>query len=190
MRIQAIVSSAAAAAAMALALTPSVAFGALAPPSGPGSEKLNAEGRAVGLQPGWEASGGFGTGFVGTYEFGVDGRVGYTWDFGMYLGGNVQGYWGNSANGNTAHANFFGPEVGYKLYPNNALEVRPYLFAGPAFVTQVSNTATTSKTAVAIQPGGLVAYHTGHAFVGADLRLFATPTPISVGLMLTGGAGF
>jgi hypothetical protein len=120
----------------------------------------------------------------------MEARVGYTFNFGMVVGGNVQGYWGNSSGNQRAHATFFGPELGYKFFPIAALEVRPYLFGGPAFISQVSSTSENSKTSFAVQPGGLVSYHLGQAFVGGDIRFMATPSPQSAALMLQGGAGF
>jgi hypothetical protein len=108
----------------------------------------------------------------------------------MTVGGNVQGYWGNSSGDQRAHATFFGAELGYKFFPIAALEVRPYVFGGPAFISQVSSTSENSKTSFAVQPGALVSYRLGQAFVGADGRIMATPTPNSAALMLIGGAGF
>jgi len=159
-------------------------------PQGPGTEQKDAAGHTIGIRPGWEGSLGAGTGFAGTYAAGMSARVDYPFGFGLLVGGNVQGYWGNSAGDQRAHAAFFGPEVGYKFFPIAALEVRPYAFAGPAFITQVSSTSTNSKTNLAVQPGGMVLYHIGDAFVGGDLRLLATPGPTSAALMATGGAGF
>jgi hypothetical protein len=159
-------------------------------PQGPGTEQKDATGRTIGIRPGWEGSIGAGTGFSGTYAAGMDARVDYTLDFGLVLGGAVQGFWGNSAGDQRAHATFFGPELGYKFFPIAALEVRPYAFVGPAFITQVSSTSTNSKTSFAAQPGGMILYHIGQAFVGGDLRFMATPSPNSAALMATGGAGF
>jgi hypothetical protein len=106
----------------------------------------------------------------------------------------VQAFYGNNVNGNKAHATFFGPEVGYKWYPTHLLpiEVRPYVFVGPAFITEVNgnNGNVSSKTSFAIQPGGMALYHIGPAFLGADARLFATPSPVGATLLGMAGLGF
>lgn len=191
-RITHIVASVAAAGA-ALTL-PGEAKAAVTPaPTGPGTEQYSPTGRPEGVQPGWEASGALGTGFSGTYGIGYEGRLGYTLPVGVYIGGQVQAFYGNNVNGNKAHATFFGAEVGYKFYPLHLpIEIRPYVFAGPAFITQVNgdNGNVSSKTSFAIQPGGLAVYHIGPAFVGADFRLLATPSPVGATLMGMAGLGF
>jgi hypothetical protein len=187
----------AAGAAVGTALAfPSTASAATLAPSGPGTEQVNQQGRYEGIRPGLEAGGALGTGFSGTYGLGYEGRLGYTFPIGVYVGGQVQAFYGNNVNGNKAHATFFGAEVGYKLFPIryiNALEVRPYVFAGPAFISQVNQDApfnVNSKTSFAIQPGALALYHLGPVFVGADFRFLATPSPFGVTLMGAIGAGF
>jgi hypothetical protein len=143
---------------------------------------------------GWEAGGGAGTAFRGTYAFGVEGRMGYTLPQRIYLGGNVQLFWGNTeTNQQQGHATFLGGEVGYKFLPNSIpLEVRPYAFVGPAFISQVSDNPATnnSHTNLAVQPGVLGNYRFGSAFVGGDMRLLATPSPTALALMLNGGSQF
>jgi hypothetical protein len=163
------------------------------PPSTPGAERTGARvPRERGFAPGWEAGGGVGTGFAGTYAFGVEGRVGYTLPLGVYVGGNAQAYWGNSAGDQTAHATFLGGEVGYKYFVRTPLEVRPYVFLGPAFITQVSDNPPTanSHTGFAVQPGLLGLYHAGNVFLGGDFRFMTTPGPVSVALMGSGGGNF
>ena len=106
----------------------------------------------------------------------------------------MQGYWGNSDNtvfqSQRAHATFFGGEAAYKFFALRPVEVRPYVFLGPAFVTQVSSSSITSKTGFAVQPGLMALYHLGQGFAGVDSHVFTTPGPVSASLMLTGGAGF
>ncbi len=162
------------------------------PPHGPGTpEAVTPRGRVL-VRPGVEAMAALGTGFADTYGLGFEGRVGYTFRDGIYAGGAAQHFLGHSVNDQQAHATFFGGEVGYKLYPTDTLEVRPYAFVGPAFITQVaSNPFTTiSKTDLAVQPGVLGMYHFGEAFVGADAHVMLLPSPNTVALMATGGIGF
>jgi hypothetical protein len=168
------------------------------PPAGPGTEQISPTGHHEGVAPGWEASGGIGSGIAGTYAFGLEGRVGYTlplYPVGVYLGGDAQAYWGNTAVGQQAHATFLGGEVGVRTYPIppvRQVEVRPYVFLGSAFVSQVSvnRGADRSTTALGVQPGVLAAYHLGNAFAGADVRFMANPQPISTAIMASGGWGF
>lgn len=181
-----------AAVAGALVVAPRAARAAFPPsPSGPGTEEINAEGHRQGLRPGVEASAGIGTGFSGTYGLGYEGRLGYTMPFGMYLGGQVQAFYGQGAVDQKAHATFFGIEGGYKWYPLDPVEFRPYLFLGPAFITEVSTnpTVVTSKTGFAVQPGAMLTYHLGQFFAGGDFRFLATPGPFGVTLMGTIGVG-
>jgi hypothetical protein len=161
------------------------------PPTGAGVEKGEG-GMKEGVAPGWEASGALGTGFSDTYGLGIAGRVGYTLPVGVYLGGQVQAYWGQSTGGQTGHATFVGADVGYKLFPFEALEVRPYVFGGPAFISQSIDSApfVKSKTGFAVQPGALTVVHMGPAFVGADFHFLATPSPFGVALLGSAGAGF
>jgi hypothetical protein len=170
------------------------------PPSGPGTEQVTRTGRREGITPGWEASGGIGSGIAGTYAFGLEARLGYTLPLlpvGLYLGADAQAFWGNTAVDQQAHATFLGGEVGVKTYPLpwaplRAVELRPYVFLGPAFVSQVSadRAGDRSTTALGVQPGVLAAYHLGNAFAGADVRLMANPQPVSTAIMASGGWGF
>ena len=86
-------------------------------PNGPGTEQVDSAGHIVGIQPGWEASGAAGTGFAGTYAFGALARVGYTFDFGMTLGGNAQAYWGNSFGFGTSARHLRGPRDWVQALP-------------------------------------------------------------------------
>ena len=181
------------AASVAIPSTCRAAILELPPPSGAGTPEVDSAGNREGIVPGWEASGALGSGFSDTYGLGIEGRAGYTFPPGVYLGGQVQAFYGQNVAGQTAHATFFGAEVGYKLYPAQlmeGLEIRPYVFAGPAFITQanVSQNNLSSKTGVALQPGAMATYHIGPAFVGADCHLMTTPTPFGVALFGTAGA--
>jgi hypothetical protein len=179
----------AAAAAVSMASRPAHA-GMDVTPRGPGNEVVDAEGHVVGVHPGWEASGGGGTGFAGTYSGGIEARVGYTLPFGLYVGGQAQGYWGNTVGSNQAHASFFGAEVGYKLFLLRQVEFRPYVFGGEAFITQVGSNSFNSHTGVAVQPGIMGLYHLGSAFLGGEFRFLTTPGPVSPAIMFLAGAGF
>jgi hypothetical protein len=164
-------------------------------PAGPGTEQIDAAGRREGVVPGWEASGMLGSGFSDTYGFGIGGRVGYTLPVGVYLGGQLQAYWGQDNSGQTGHATFVGGEVGYKIFPLEALsglEVRPYVFGGPAFISESQSNFPyiKSKTGFAVQPGTLALLHLGPAFLGADFHLLATPSPFGAALLGSAGAGF
>jgi hypothetical protein len=174
-----------------LLVAPRGARAAVLTPTGPGTEEVNAQGHREGIRPGWEASAGIGSGFSGTYGLGYEGRLGYTLPVGAYFGAQVQAFYGQGAVDQKAHGTFFGVEGGYKLYPLPPVEIRPYLFLGPAFITEVSTNPTTvsSKTGFAVQPGALATYHLGPAFVGGDFRFLATPGPFGVALMGTVGLG-
>jgi hypothetical protein len=190
MRLSFAIASVATAAVELLVVTHG-AHAAVLTPTGPGTEEVNALGHREGVRPGWEASAGIGSGFSGTYGLGYEGRLGYTLPIGAYFGAQVQAFYGQGAVDQKAHGTFFGVEGGYKLYPIPPVEVRPYVFLGPAFITEVSTNPTivTSKTGFAVQPGALATYHLGPAFVGADFRFLATPGPFGVALMGTVGLG-
>jgi hypothetical protein len=144
------------------------------------------------MREGIEASAALGTGFADTYGLGFAGRVGYTFRQGVYAGGAAQYYLGHAVNGTQAHASFIGGEAGYKYYPIPALEIRPYAFVGPGFITQVaSNPFTTiTKADLALQPGVLAMYHFGSAFIGGDAHVMVIPTPNTIAVLASGGIGF
>jgi len=160
------------------------------PPAGPGTEQPAPQARA-GLRPGLEGSAGLGSGFADTYLAGLEARLGYTLRQGVYAGGAVQHFVGHSAHDQSAHATFVGGEVGYKAYPTPSIEVRPFVFAGPSFITQVtSDGAAISKVDLAIQPGVIGMYHFGDAFVGADVHYMLYPAPNTIAAMASAGFGF
>ncbi len=163
------------------------------PPAGPGTAEMGPQG-VVSVHPGMEASVGLGTGFADTYGLGIQGRVGYTFHNGVYLGGAGQYFLGHSINDQQAHAAFIGGEAGYKFFPVSELEIRPYAFLGPSFITQVSNNpapvSSFSRADLALQPGILGTYHFGDAFVGGDAHVMLFPAPNTVAVMATGGMGF
>jgi len=165
-----------------------------APPTGPGTpEQLNARGQGTALREGIEANVGIGTGFADTYGLGLEGRIGYTFRQGVYAGGNVQYYVGHSVNDQSAHAAFVGGELGYKFFPNDRVEIRPFVFAGPAFITQVAAAPVVesiSTTGFALQPGVIAMYHFGDAFIGGDAHYMITPGPNTLGVFANGGFGF
>lgn len=177
---------------LAMGAFPRSAHAMATEPTGPGTEQESPAGKREGVRPGLEVSGALGTGFSETYGFGFEARIGYTLPVGVYLGGQVQAFYGESVADERAHAAFFGGELGYKLFPLAPLELRPYVFAGPAFITQVNENPASlrSKTSFAVQPGALALYHMGPAFVGADFRVLATPSPFGVTLMGSVGVGF
>ena len=159
---------------------------------GAGTEQYNNEGRRMGVQPGLEVNGGLGTGFSSTYGISYEARLGYTFPVGVYVGGQVQAFYGQSVNDVRSHATFFGAEGGYKFFPlRYPIELRPYLFVGPAFITQVRDDGSVnSKTGFAVQPGAMALYHLGPAYLGADFRFLAEPGPFAVSLYGMAGIGF
>jgi hypothetical protein len=160
--------------------------------------------RAVPLAPehpvGLEAQGGVGSGFQGTYAFGIEARVGYTWPIQLYVGGNVQYYFGTTNNqGETAYALFVGPEVGYKFWAaEDQLEIRPNAFVGLGFNRQTFNGGTDVHNTIAIQPGALALWHfkgsalgpVSQFYAGADAHFFIYPPPAGFGLLAVGGGNF
>jgi len=161
-----------------------------APPTGPGTE--TPPGTRAGVRPGFEGGVGIGTGFSDTYGLGLQARVGYTFQSGVYAGGAISYYIGHSVNDQSAHATFLGGELGYKIFANRRLEIRPYVFMGPAFITEVNSNPffTNSHTDFAIQPGGQITYHIGNAFIGGDARWLVTPSPNTLAILASGGLGF
>src|SRR5687767_8264652 len=57
------------------------------------------------------------------YGVGVGGRIGGTFEPGVYLDGSFTYYTGN--------ASFVGGELGYKFWPDDRWKLRPYVFMGP-----------------------------------------------------------
>jgi hypothetical protein len=198
MRTSSIVVTACLSAASALAAVPAHAdYVQTANPPPPSSTTPTVTEKNVPRAPihreGLEAQGGLGTGFAGTYAFGLEARVGYTWQSGIYLGGNAQYYFGNSVNNTNAYAFFIGPEIAYKIFPVDQLEVRPFVFVGLGFNKQVSDNpfSTNSHNTVAVQPGALVLWHFNQTFyAGGDGHFFVYPSPVSFGLLAIGGANF
>ncbi len=182
--------STSAAAAIAPTPTDPAPAGINTPPSGPGTEQF-APGK-MGVREGLEGGIGLGTGFSGTYGVGMEARVGYTFRQGVYAGGALQYYAGHSVNSQSAHATFLGGELGYKVFTSRRFEIRPYVFIGPSFITQVQDNPffVNSSTSVAVQPSVLLMYHFGNAFVGADTRWLVTPSPATLAVMASGGIGF
>lgn len=162
------------------------------PPRVAGTEQVTAPGRAAGYREGIEGGVGLGTGFSQPYGLGIAGRLGYTFDNGIYAGGDVQYFAGNTVNDQSAHATFVGGELGYEFFPSTHVEVRPYAFVGPAFITQVSANplVVQSQTSFALQPGVVATYHFGQAFVGGDAHYMVTPAPNALAVMATAGLGF
>jgi hypothetical protein len=174
-----------------------------APPSGPGTE-TGTRGAGQEIQRGFETGAQIGAGFTDTYGLGLGARIGYNIPLsgaihtaiplGLYLGGNFTYYFGHNVTTATedqsAHALFFGGEGGVKVFPAPHVEVRPYVFLGPAFTKQVNDNpfSTESKTRFGVQPGVLGAYHFGNAFLTAEAKWYITPDPGAFTLM--GGAGW
>ncbi len=132
-----------------------------------------------GLHPGAQLEINGGSGFSDAYNIGFGGRLGFTMESGLYLGGNVEHFVGRDVAG-SPHTTFVGGEVGLKLFPSYRWELRPYGFAG----AEIPSNGTSQ---LAIAPGLVAAYHFGQGFVDVDGRYLATPNP--TGFMLLGGGG-
>jgi len=123
-------------------------------------------------------------GYAGVgYGVGVGGRVGGTFEPGVYLGGAFTFYSGNAA--------FLGVELGYKFWPGYRWELRPYVFMGPAFVRVgdegFGRRPDQPDVVLAFQPGFLAAYHFGPAFVSMEGRAYVAPNPGALAFL--GGVG-
>lgn len=146
-------------------------------PEGAGTDAGAASGehRAVeGVEMAAFAGGGYGVGFGA--------RIGYTFSPGVYVGGQGTDY----ANG----VAFLGAEVGYKLFVSYHWELRPYVFAGPAFIRAGDSRFGRSSTAteMAVQPGFLGAYHFSNVFLFGEARAHVAPSPGA--LAVFAGIGF
>jgi hypothetical protein len=162
------------------------------PPAGAGTEAEQPGAPSAGpVREGMQTDVDLGSGFRDTYGLGVEARLGYATSNGAYFGGAVQYFAGNTVNAESAHATFLGAEAAYKIFPttDKRWEIRPYVFGGPAFVTTVTPypLTTISRTALALQPGLVGAYHFGNGFLQIDARYFVTPAPTTVAVF--GGAG-
>jgi Outer membrane protein beta-barrel domain len=182
--------STAASAATAPTATEPAPSGVNTPPAGPGTERA-VPGRP-GLREGVEGGVGLGTGFSSTYSIGMEARVGYTFRSGIYGGAALQYFAGTSVNSQSNHATFVGGELGYKVFTSRRFEIRPYVFLGPSFITQVHGNPffSDSNTSFAVQPSVLMMYHFGQAFVGGDARWLVTPSPATLAVFASGGIGF
>lgn len=162
------------------------------PPAGPGTEQPYGPKREA-VREGLQADANLGTGFSSTYGLGVDGRIGYALSNGIYLGGEVSYFAGQSIGDQSSHAAFLGGEIGYKIFPTDdrRWEIRPYVFTGPAFVTTVTSpTLSESKTSFALQPGIVGAYHFGDMFLQADARYLLAPSPTTLAVFVGAGLAF
>jgi len=123
-------------------------------------------------------------GYAGVgYGVGVGGRIGATTISGLYLGGSFTYY--------TANATFVGGELGYKFWPGDRWELRPYVFLGPAF-RRVGNDgfgrrADQPDVVFGFQPGFLAAFHFGPAYISGEGRVYVTPNPGALAFL--GGVG-
>ncbi|HMI89577.1 MAG TPA: hypothetical protein VK550_36135 [Polyangiaceae bacterium] len=123
-------------------------------------------------------------GYAGVgYGVGVGGRIGATTVPGVYLGGSFTYY--------TQNATFVGGELGYKFWPGDRWELRPYVFLGPAFL-RVGNDGFGRRTdqpevVFGFQPGFLAAVHFGPAYISGEGRVYVTPNPGALAFL--GGVG-
>ncbi len=186
--------STAASAATTSTATEPAPSGLNTPPAGPGTEAQQPA--KPGVREGLEGGVGLGTGFSSTYGIGMEARVGYTLRDGIYGGAALQYFAGTSVENQSNHATFVGGELGYKVFTSNRFEIRPYVFLGPSFITEVRQVPNSgvpfvdSNTSFAVQPSVLLMYHFGHAFVGGDGRWLVTPSPATFAVFASGGIGF
>jgi hypothetical protein len=149
------------------------------PPRGAGSEiGVTHPGDPYRVYEGTEIGAFVGGGHGG---LGLGGRIGYAFNSGVYAGGAYTFY--------TENASVLGGELGYKFFPGYHWELRPYVFAGPAFIGVGDRGfgRSTTETVLAVQPGVIGAYRFGNAFLSAELRTYLTPDPGAVTAF--GGAG-
>jgi hypothetical protein len=123
-------------------------------------------------------------GYAGVgYGVGVGGRIGATTVPGVYLGGSFTYY--------TANATFVGGELGYKFWPGDRWELRPYVFLGPAFLRVgddgFGRRADQPRVVFGFQPGFLAAFHFGPAYISGEGRVYVTPNPGALAFL--GGVG-
>jgi hypothetical protein len=160
------------------------------PPSGPGTEVkptlMPERGR---VEPGWDVNGYIGGGI----GWSLGARVGYTLDYGIYLGADYTHFWGSSVptvNGEQRTSrNLLAADVGYKMFFfTKAFEVRPFVMLGADFHNDFHEDTLTvsSETGFLVAPAILAAYHFGPAYISGEFRVMITPTPVHVG----GFAGF
>lgn len=123
----------------------------------------------------------------GTNQFnaGIGGRVGYTFDVPVYVGGTFMWYWGDTQQTVTNNSiietkrNFYYPgvEVGYDFGFGRNFMVRPYGGAGILLFrernTVNSVSASNTDSSFMIYPGVTARYNVSNlpVYVGADTRL-------------------
>jgi hypothetical protein len=153
-----------------------------ATPYGPGTETANSRvGDDNRVWEGAEAGAQVGGALNEPYGAGIGARLGYSFRVGVYVGAAYSHYFGTTSPG---HADFFGGEVGYKFFPTERWELRPYGFVGPAFITRDNGE---TRTSLAFQPALLTAYHFGAVFLSAEARGLVAPDPAAFALL--GGVG-
>jgi len=160
-----------------------------APPYGPGTseDQPSTKARAV---AGPDAQALIGGGF-GDYGFGLGARVGYTFNPGIYAGASTTYYFGRGVQGatgeSTTYAFLAGGELGYKIFPTERWELRPYAFVGPSVMKNLNDAGVPqTHTRFVFYPGLLGAYHFGNAYISAEARTYIAPNPSALALM----AGF
>jgi hypothetical protein len=162
-------------------------------PYGPGTaDRPQSTGRRI--VPGPEAAGFMGGAF-GVYGFGLGGRVGYTFSPGIYAGAQTTYYFGRELRGavgsEQSSAFLVGGELGYKVYPMERWELRPYVFLGPSVMRDLNEFGRMeTKTRFVFYPALAASYRFGKAFVGAEARMHLPPDPTAIGVMAGGGLSF
>jgi hypothetical protein len=160
------------------------------PPRGPGTEQASKYRTAMErVRPGWEA----GVQAGGGIGFGIGARAGYSFVPGFYAGGSVSHFFGQSVSTlvgkDDEPQTLVGVDFGYKIFPQAAIELRPFLFAGFGVFNRLNqgNQIVDQYTDLALVPSFLAAYHIGNLFVSAESRLEVIPSPVHFALL--GGVG-
>jgi hypothetical protein len=129
------------------------------------------------------------------FGFGVGVGGGYTFDSGIYLGGQFLFFAGDSETiltvEQSANIVSLGMEAGYTLWFDPVI-VRPSMGMGVAFTNQSVGGIDSDVSSVYFAPGATVIYPIEQFFVGGDARLWLITGDTRTGLSIlaTGGITF
>jgi hypothetical protein len=111
-------------------------------------------------------------------NLGVGARGGYTLPQGVYIGGSLDYFLGESS----AHVFDIDAEGGYDFKINDALMVRPFIGLGIAWSRSCVADVCSSGSDTFIGLGGLVDYFLPQFFIGGELRIMsAENTAVVIG---------
>jgi hypothetical protein len=159
-------------------------------PRGPGTEQEpKYQTPTERVRPGWEVGAQVGGG-IGA---GIGVRAGYSFVPGLYAGGSMTHFLGTKVSTllgtDSESQTVFGADVGYKIFPKQNVELRPFILAGIGIFNQLNENLriVDQSTDFTVWPSFLAAYHFGNAFLSAETRLQVAPTPMHFALL--GGLG-